>query len=201
MHPAFTVCQPRLQQRSVGDTDESWGYACGMADLRDLDFSPPKGRYFVANGMLRSWREYAKDAGGANEVWEYPEFADPLDRLFHYAVTLIQEVVWLDGMTPLEDITLGKVEEMRFDTLQRLREIANSAGFVTERSHRLPKRATESFEVFEEIREMLVRRARALGASWRAIGESMGMTGQGAYKKAIEKGWVVAEANAETKED
>lgn len=104
-----------------------------------------------------------------------PESRNEREQGLAIAVEMVELVADLDDLTPINDVRLGDKESEGSLTAMRLSD-----------SRRWDESATKALD---QIQSMLVRRMRALERPWSSIGTALGMSGQGASKKAQEKGW------------
>jgi hypothetical protein len=119
------------------------------------------------------------------------------DSLLHLAVNLIREVGTLEESGPVQEIKLGHFAFAKMGALSSIQFFSDFETLHESTFDELKKNETMPTEVrpIDLVLGEQVRRARLLGASWREIGERMGITSQGAQKKAREKGWVEDEGS------
>lgn len=105
---------------------------------------------------------------------ERAEFQYPAAQM----VAAVGALVWclekLAALKNLDAVTLGERAEARAETLALLAEL---------------KKACEGADYCaSRTIDLVIWRGRELGMSWRELGEALGMSGQGAYKRAKQLG-------------
>lgn len=112
----------------------------------------------------------------ANTTAEGRTVDQALDTAARDAIAMLRLIQTLDGVTPVEDVTLGGKEEAAEET----RSLLGGNAYQT-------RLVQDSLEV---ITGRWVQRSRALGLPWQEIGSRLGVSAQGIYKKARAKRWV-----------
>jgi hypothetical protein len=141
---------------------------------------------FITDVITR-WRVYLNEEGAADAAGNA---TSTHDRLLHLAINLIDHVRAMEYRGPLSEIRFGEIQRDKTNTLQSIESFCNFDRLTEWSSKDLSRAKATEVHPIELLLGELVSRARSLGASWREIGARMGMTGQGAQKKAIEKGWI-----------
>jgi len=146
-------------------------------------------RLAFINDVKQLWYRYQEEINADKSG----SWGQNKDRLLHLAIDLVTLVGSLEAQTPGYDVKLGELEIEKAKTSEYIKALSTNFGMIMEPKDVLvfdaPPELVPTWPVELLLGEQ-VRRARALGTPWKDIGSWMGMTGQGAQKKAREKGWV-----------
>lgn len=99
-----------------------------------------------------------------------------VDLVFSSALQWLGSIRSYEDLTPAAEVTVGQMQAKANEVAENLKTMSTMR-FVVERA-------------LDAQTGLYVQRARTLGLSWQKIGEAMGMTAQGIYKKAKQLGWV-----------
>lgn len=115
---------------------------------------------------------------------------DLADQLYLSAIHLIELARILQAATPIHEVTIGNMSDEADKSVQLLQTFGNWDTVIVETAQ-ADGVSYERTQPLDAVQGVLVRRARELGASWRRIGEALGMSAQGIQQKAQDRGWVV----------
>ena len=99
-----------------------------------------------------------------------------VDLVFSSAFMWLDSIRRNEDLTPAAEVTVGQMRAKTEEVVQNLGSMS-TIRFTVERA-------------VDAQTGLYVQRARTLGLSWQKIGDAMGMTAQGIYKKAKQLGWV-----------
>lgn len=133
--------------------------------------------------MSKTTRTEALDAAiAAGQKSGAGSQSDPRNEQERIDLVVSSAFQWLgyirkyEDLTPPAEVTLGEREAKAAEAAENLK-FMSVVRFLVDRA-------------VDTQTGLHVQRARTLGLSWQKIGDAMGMTAQGIYKKAKQQGWV-----------
>ena len=144
------------------------------------ELSQSEARLRLINLVSDAYRNYLATYG-----LTWGNLNDERDRAVTLGVRVIELVAKVESLKPVDDITLAELEHEQWETRTMLRDLEHADYILQDDGEHY-----QPVFPLEDLKGLIVRRARKLNMSWRDIGDTMDITSQGMQKRARENGWL-----------